>query len=107
MKFGETNLAHYCSDFLVRTANKICIVETKADKDVMDANVRQKQKSTLSFVSQINNLLPESRDNLEWEYLLLSDARFYTLSKNGADFEDIANVCRLTAASVSGNLFDS
>ncbi len=99
-------MAHYSPDFLVRTASKVYIVETKADKDVTDINVRQKQKSTLSFVSQINNIAEENRDGREWEYLLLSDARFYTLSKNGADFEDIAKVAVLTKEMASGRLFE-
>ena len=88
------------------TASKVYIVETKADKDVTDINVRQKQKSTLSFVSQINNIAEENRDGREWEYLLLGDARFYTLSKNGADFGGIAKVAVLTKEMASGRLFE-
>jgi type III restriction enzyme len=99
-------MAHYSPDFLVRTAGKIYIVETKADKDVMDANVRQKQKATLGFIAQINALAPENRDGLEWEYLLLSDAKFYLMSKNGADFEDIAKTAHISRSLMSGNLFD-
>jgi len=98
-------MAHYSPDFMVKTKDKMYIVETKADKDVTDANVRQKQKSTLSFVSQINNLSLENRDNLEWEYLILSDARFYTLSKNGADFDDIAGICKIQINMINQKLF--
>jgi type III restriction enzyme len=72
----------------------------------MDANVRQKQKATLGFIAQINALAPENRDGLEWEYLLLSDAKFYLMSKNGADFEDIAKTAHISRSLMSGNLFD-
>ena len=100
-------MAHYCPDFMVRTKACIYIVETKADKDITDANVRQKQKATLGFIAQLNGLNPDMRNNKEWKYLLLSDAKFYMLSKNGASFEDIAKVSELSKAVVSGNLFES
>lgn len=98
-------MAHYSPDFLVRTAEKIYIVETKADKDIADANVKQKRKATLAFVDQINHIAPQNRDSRKWEYLLLSDARFYMLSKNGADFEDIVKVATFTKEMDSGMLF--
>lgn len=99
-------MAHYSPDFMVKTKECIYIVETKADKDITDGNVRQKQKATLGFITQLNNLNPEIRDNRIWKYLLLSDAKFYMLSKNGASFEDIAKVSELSKAVVSGNLFE-
>lgn len=92
---------------MVRTKACIYIVETKADKDITDANVRQKQKATLGFIAQLNGLNPDMCNNKEWKYLLLSGAKFYMLSKNGASFEDIAKVSELSKAVVNGNLFES
>lgn len=100
-------MAHYCPDFMVRTKACVYIVETKADKDITDGNVRQKQKATLGFIAQLNGLNLDMREHKEWKYLLLSDAKFYMLSKNGASFEDIAKVSELSKAVVSGNLFES
>jgi type III restriction enzyme len=100
-------MAHYSPDFMVRTRECIYIVETKADKDITDGNVRQKQKATLGFIAQLNGLNPDMRDHKEWKYLLLSDAKFYMLSRNGATFEDIAKVSERTKSVVSGNLFES
>lgn len=98
-------MAHYSPDFLVKTDEAIYVVETKADKDVTDANVRQKQKATLSFLHQINSVSSDERDGKVWKYLLLSDAKFYMLEKNGASFSQIASLCALHKANIEGNLF--
>ena len=100
-------MAHYCPDFMVKTKEEIYIVETKADKDITDGNVRQKQKATLGLIAQLNGISHNIRDNKEWKYMLLSDAKFYMLTKNGASFKDIARMCELNKAVVSGNLFES
>ena len=51
-------LGEYIPDFLVATAERIFIVETKAEKDKQDANVQAKRLSALEWCRTINALLP-------------------------------------------------
>jgi hypothetical protein len=55
-----------------------------------DANVRRKEKSVLFALERINHLPEEHRNNKKWEYILLSEERFYRYRDNGAN---IAEMC--------------
>jgi len=99
-------MAHYYPDFLVETSQYIYIVETKADKDLKNTNVKQKQKATLDFIKRINHLNAETRENKEWVYLLLGETLFYSLVKSGADMDDIGISAKISEATLSGSLFD-
>jgi len=99
-------MASYYPDFMVETANDVFLIETKSDKDLKDVNVKQKQKSTLDFVRRINNLDEELRENKTWAYLLLGETQFYSLTKSGADIEDLARSAKMNEAKLTGNLFD-
>ena len=46
-------LSLYYPDFIVKTADKIYIIETKSDKDLQDQNVRQKRLAILDWVKSI------------------------------------------------------
>jgi type III restriction enzyme len=97
-------LASYHPDFLVKTSNKVYLIETKADKDINDVNVRQKQLATLDWVKRINALKAEDRMSKEWEYVLLGESNFYGLSKNGASVGEICELAKVSEAGVSGRL---
>lgn len=97
-------LAQYHPDFLVQMVNKIYLIETKADKDIDDKNVRQKQLATLDWIKRINGLKPEARLNKEWEYVLLGESNFYALSKNGASLSEICELAKVSEAAVAGRL---
>lgn len=99
-------MASYYPDFMIGTKTNFYLVETKSDKDLKDANVKQKQKATLDFVKRINSLDENLRDNKTWAYLLLGETQFYSLKKSGADIEDIANSTKMNESRLSGNLFD-
>lgn len=96
----------YSPDFMVETKNNTYLIETKADNNLKNANVKQKQKATLDFVRRINNLDDDLRDNKTWAYLLLGETQFYSLQKSGADIEDLANSAKINEATLTGNLFD-
>ncbi len=98
-------LSLYYPDFLVRTENKIYIVETKAEKDKMNPNVKQKQLATLEWVEKVNKLKPEDRMNRQWEYVLLGENTFYGLKENGASMEEILEYAKVTEGLVKGELF--
>jgi len=98
-------IASYYPDFLVESDKDFLIIETKANKDIQNQNVLNKQKATIDYVNMINNLDENLRDNKTWKYLLLSDDDFYSLSKNGADIEDIIKNCEFNEMIVRDRLF--
>ncbi len=99
-------MAYYYPDFLVETSRYIYIVETKADKDLKDVNVKQKQRATLDFVKRINHLNSETREGKEWVYILIGETLFYSLVKSGANTDDIGLSAKISEGTLSGNLFD-
>ena len=99
-------LAHYYPDFMVKFADDIYIVETKAQKDLNNKNVQQKMLSAINFVNTINELPPEKRDNRKWHYVLLGENTFYGLSEKGASAKEILEYAKMTEARVKGTLDD-
>jgi type III restriction enzyme len=95
-------LGEYIPDFLVATAERIFIVETKAEKDKQDANVQAKRLSALEWCRRINALPPEVRDNREWGYLLLTDKDFYAYRSANGTFKDICQIAELTESGLKG-----
>lgn len=98
-------MATYHPDFLVATAQKIYLIETKGQDKIDEKNVRAKQLATLNWVKEINALQPAERMSREWEYVLLGENTFYSLSVNGATITDICECCKVSRAAVTGNLF--
>lgn len=98
-------LATYHPDFIVKTKDKIYIIETKGNDKIDDKNVQLKQQSTVQWLRRVNDLPERERMSRHWEYVLLSEDNFYSLSGSGATLEDICNHCRVSASSASGNLF--
>jgi len=98
-------LSLYSPDFVVKTAEKIYIIETKSDKDLHDPNVKQKQLATLDWVQRVNKLNSENRMERVWEYILLGENHFYGLKENGASIDEICQLAKVTQANVVGKLF--
>lgn len=98
-------LSLYYPDFIVKTADKIYLIETKSDKDLHDPNVRQKKIATLDFVKRINELPPDDRMGKVWEYILLGENHFYGLSRNGASVDEVCALAKVTLANAEGRLF--
>lgn len=99
-------MATYHPDFIVATADKVYLIETKGDDKVDDVNVRQKQTATIEWIKKINALEPEDRMNRTWEYVLVGESVFYSLSESGATITDICNMCKVSYSVATGNLFD-
>lgn len=97
-------LSLYYPDFIVKTADKIYIIETKSDKDLNDLNVKQKQMATLDFLNRINNLDTGDRMERNWEYILLGENHFYGLSGNNASMDEICQLAKITQTKVEGKL---
>ena len=98
-------MATYHPDFIVGTKDKIYLIETKGNDKVQDKNVRQKQTATVEWTRKINELNAKERMNRRWEYVLLSEDNFYSLSANGATITDICERCKVSLSAATGDLF--
>ncbi len=99
-------MATYHPDFIVATKDKVYLIETKGDDKVDDANVRQKQTATLEWIKKVNALEPNNRMERTWEYVLVGESVFYSLSGSGATITDICNQCKVSYSMATGNLFE-
>lgn len=97
-------LASYYPDFIVKIENNIYLVETKAQKDVSQENVIQKQKGALDWIKKTNELQPDDRMYSIWHYSILDDNTFYSWKNRGGSIKEMLDYCRLTNAKVAGNL---
>jgi type III restriction enzyme len=98
-------MATYHPDFIVATAQKVYLIETKGNDKLFDKNVRQKQTAAVEWTRKINELKAEERMNREWEYVLISEDNFYGLSHNGAAITDICDRCKVSLSAAMGELF--
>lgn len=97
-------LSFYYPDFIVKTAEKIYLIETKSEKDLNDPNVKQKQLATLDFLSRINKLNMDDRMGRIWDYVLLGENNFHSLKNNNASIDEICQLAKMTQAKVEGKL---
>ncbi|RZK45896.1 MAG: restriction endonuclease subunit R [Pedobacter sp.] len=98
-------LSIYHPDFVVKSKDRVFIVETKGNDKINDDNVKQKQLAILAWVKRVNQLEHEHRMGCIWEYILLSDNHFYGLRENGANAVEILERARINEAQVTGKLF--
>ncbi len=98
-------LSSYYPDFILKFNDTIFLVETKAQKDVDEYNVKQKQKGALDWCEKINQLNPECRMFAKWNYSILDDNTFYAMSTQGASTMEMLNYCKITNAKIKGTLF--
>jgi type III restriction enzyme len=99
-------LAHYFPDFIAKIGDKIYVVETKAEKDLNNVNVKQKRLATIDWIDKVNELKPEDRMNCIWSYVLLGENTFYGMSEKGATTQEILEYAKLTKAKIKGTLSD-
>jgi len=98
-------LSSYYPDFIVKAGANIYLVETKAQKDLKDQNVKQKELGALDSLKKINELNPEDRMNAEWSYVLLGETTFYSLRDRGASIREIMEFSKLSRQKIEGTLF--
>ncbi|MDR0799208.1 MAG: restriction endonuclease subunit R, partial [Dysgonamonadaceae bacterium] len=97
-------LASYFPDFMVKTAENVYIVETKAEQQIDNANVQAKLRSAVEWTEKINELNLEDRMNAVWHYVLLDDTTFYSLRNGNATMIDIFERLLLTKNAIEGKL---
>lgn len=82
-------IASYFPDFIVKIKDNIYLVETKAQKDLNNENVKSKESSANSWINKINSLNEDDRMNCNWSYVLLGENVFYTMKNAGAYIKEI------------------
>lgn len=84
----------YFPDFLVKTKDKMYLVETKADKDMGTPVVARKAKAAIGWCEAASRVDPpkDLGQPKDWEYVLLSE----TVYKNNwaAGFDALLGACR-------------
>lgn len=87
-------LRNYEVDFIVKTAKKNYLVETKADKEIGSPNVAVKVRAAVAWCEQASTVLPsaEFQQPQKWEYLILSEGLFK--DNKGLGFEAFVPLCR-------------
>ena len=90
--------ALYIPDFLVRTADAIYLVETKAQEQVSHPNVQRKLKAATTWCERINALAPEQRGERQWHYALVGESLFHDWRDKGARLGELLAFSRARAA---------
>ena len=87
-------LREYEVDFIVKTKEKIYLVETKADKDLDDPTVILKAKAAHGWCISASKVSPpkDMSQPREFEYLILSEGLFK--SNSGLGFDMFLSQCR-------------
>lgn len=90
--------AFYSPDFLVRTADAIYLVETKAQQQVIHPDVQRKRRSAVAWCERINTLPAELRSGRPWHYALLGEEQVIDWQGQGARLVDLLAATRLAPA---------
>lgn len=87
-------LRNYEVDFVVKTAGRNYLVETKADRDIDSPNVAVKAQAAVAWCDQGSTVIPpdEFHQSQNWEYLIVSESLFK--SNRGLSFEALIPLCR-------------
>ena len=99
--------AFYSPDFLVRTAQAVYLVETKAQQQTIHPNVQRKLKAATAWCQRLNDLPAELRGGLPWHYVLLAEDVVYEWQGKGARLAELLDYARLrplAEASLQGQL---
>jgi len=87
--------AFYFPDFLVRAADAIYLVETKAQDQTSHPNVLRKRKAAAAWCERINELPPELRSGLPWHYALVGETIFHDWHRKGARLGELLAFSRV------------
>ncbi|GKU29309.1 DEAD/DEAH box helicase family protein [Clostridium folliculivorans] len=100
-------IASYFPDFILKIENNIYLVETKAQKDLNNENVKSKEQAALDWINKVNLLEPEQRMNCKWSYVLLGEKVFYSMKKDTGSIKEILDFIKVTKYEKDGNLLNS
>jgi type III restriction enzyme len=85
---------NYEIDFIIKTPDKMYLVETKADKDIDSPNVAVKVQAANAWCEQATLVQPpeDMKQPQEWEYLIISESLYK--SNKGLSFEAFFPLCK-------------
>lgn len=87
--------AFYSPDFLVRTADAVYMVETKAQQQTIHPNVQRKLRAAIAWCDRINALSPIERRSAPWHYVLLAENVVAEWQAKGARLAELLDYARL------------
>lgn len=87
--------AFYSPDFLVRTADAVYMVETKAQQQTIHPNVQRKLRAAIAWCDRINSLNPIERGSAPWHYVLLAENVMTEWQAKGARLAELLDYARL------------
>ena len=87
--------AFYSPDFLVRTADAVYMVETKAQQQTIHPNVQRKLRAAIAWCDRINTLSPIERRSTPWHYVLLAENVVAEWQAKGARLAELLDYARL------------
>ena len=90
--------AFYFPDFLVRTADGIYLIETKAQGQLSNSNVQRKLKAAATWCERINGLPAELRNERPWHYALVGESLFWDWKQKGARLGELLAFSRVRPA---------
>lgn len=90
--------AFYFPDFIVRTADAIYLVETKAQQQLNHPNVQRKLRAAATWCARINALEPGQRGGREWHYALVGESLFFDWRDKGARLAELLAFSRVRDA---------
>ena len=93
--------AFYFPDFLVRTADSIYLVETKAEQQVVHPNVQRKLRAAATWCARLNGLPVELRSEREWCYALVGESVFFDWRDKGARMAELLAFARVREAATT------
>lgn len=88
----------YSPDFLVRTAESVYVVETKAQGQISNANVQRKQKAAKAWCDRINLLSDSFTLGRAWSYVLLGEDTVKQWRAQNARVTELLDYARVTDA---------
>jgi type III restriction enzyme len=91
--------AYYSPDFLVRTKDRIFVVETKGQNLINEANVQRKRIAALTWVERINELPADERSGRGWSYVLLGGKTIEDWRTRGGSVASLLEYARLAPVS--------
>ena len=85
----------YSPDFLVRTKTGIWLTETKAQDQLIQADVIRKKTAAVAWCERVNELPEAARSGRTWSYCLLGEALFQEFRSKGATMEEVLQFARV------------
>ena len=87
--------ASYSPDFVVRVSDRVYLVETKAQQQILHPNVQRKLRAAAAWCERINAIPGDLRNGLEWHYALVGEDVFFEWRQRGARLADLLDFARV------------